>query len=92
MNFFKNEGNQTKSIPRKSSFYLNLYDNNIKSSDFIDKNEFKNNFSMYKEIYICQGIAFKYNKYTESVFPIGDDKNEDDDFSLLKINKIGFNK
>ena len=23
--------------------------------------------------------AFKYNKYTESVFPIGDDKNEDKD-------------
>ena len=96
-NYLNNEGNETKSqnlaIPRKSSFYLNLYDNTIKSSDFIDKSEFMNNFSMYKEIYMCRGTAFKYNKYTESVIPIEDDQNEDkDDFSLLKINKIGFNK
>ena len=95
-NYLKNEGSKTKSqnldISRKSSFYLNLYDNNIQSTNFIDKDEFIHNFSMYKEIYICKGKAFKYNKYTENVIPIEDINNEDEEeYSLLKINKIGFN-
>ena len=91
-NYQNNGGNEAKlqdlNKSRKGSFYLNLYENNIKSSDFIDKNDFMQNFNMYKEIYICQGTAFKYNKYTENIIPIDDDEDE---FTFLKINKIGFN-
>ena len=57
---------------------------------FINKKDFVKRFDMYKEIYICKGNAFKYNKYTEKVIPIEDD-NFKNNLSFLKINKIGYN-
>lgn len=55
---------------------------------YINKKDFMKKFDMYKEIYICKGNVFKYDKYTEEVIPIEDDI---DNFSFLKINKIGYN-
>ena len=66
----------------------NVYDNQY--NNFINKNEFMKNFSIYKEIYICQGKAFIYNKYTGNVVPIEETKNPNE-LDFLKINKIGYN-
>ena len=73
-----------------NSFYLDLivYDNQY--NNFINKNEFMKNFAIYKEIYICQGKAFIYNKYTGNVVPIEEPKSPNE-FDFLKINKIGYN-
>ena len=59
-----------------------------KETNSINKNEFIKYFPMYKEIYICRGYAFRYDKYREEVISIED---TNDSFSLLKVNKIEFN-
>ena len=54
---------------------------------FINKNEFMQNFPIYKEIYMCKGIAFKYDKYIEDAIPIDNSNN----ISFLKVSKVGYN-
>ena len=54
---------------------------------FINKNEFMQNFPIYKEIYMCKGIAFKYDKYIEDAIPIDNSNN----VSFLKVSKVGYN-
>ena len=54
---------------------------------FINKNEFIQNFPIYKEIYMCKGIAFKYDKYIEDAIPIDNSNN----ISFLKVSKVGYN-
>ena len=76
--------------PINKSFCLDLNVYNSQYNNFINKNEFMKNFSIYKEIYICQGKAFIYNKYTGNVVPIEETKNPNE-LELLKINKIGYN-
>ena len=47
--------------------YLSKEDNKSHINNkcqYINKKEFLKRFDMYKEIYICKGNAFKYNKYT----------------------------
>ena len=73
--------------------YLSREDNKSHINNkcqYINKKEFLKRFDMYKEIYICKGYAFKYDKYTEKVIPIEDD-NSKNNLSFLKINKIGYN-
>lgn len=97
-NLFKNDITQQQQIgdidmysPVKNNCYLlnSNYDKLL--NNFINKNEFMKNFPIYKEIYICKGKAFRYNKYTENVVPIEDDINDENEFDFLKINKIGYN-
>ena len=57
---------------------------------YINKKDFMKRFDMYKEIYMCKGNAFKYDKFTEKVIPIEKD-NCKNNLSFLKINKIGYN-
>ena len=76
--------------PINKSFCLDLNVYNSQYNNFINKNEFMKNFAIYKEIYICQGKAFIYNKYTGNVVPIEETKNPNE-LELLKINKIGYN-
>lgn len=73
------------SLNNRFSLILNTKDS--QNNDFLDKNEFMRNFHIYKEIYICKGIAFKYDKYTENVIPI-EEKQNGSEFFLLKVNKI----
>ena len=73
--------------------YLNKEDLNFNMNNkcqYINKKDFVKRFDMYKEIYICKGNAFKYDKYSEEVIPIEDDGTENN-LSFLKINKIGYN-
>lgn len=89
-NYFKKEEIKSKSKSIFSFSSNNNINNNHTKNIFINKNEFMKNFPMYKEVYICKGNAFKYDKYIENVIPIENYTNSND-ISFLKINKIGYN-
>ena len=73
-----------------SKIYNNRYNYINYNNRYINKNEFMNNFDIYKDIYTCKGESFIYDKYIEEVIPI-EDKNYQNNISFLKINKIGYN-
>ena len=88
-NYFQNE-----KVKSKSQTLYNAINNplslNLNINNFINKNEFMKNFLMYKEVYICRGYAFNYDKYTEEVIPVDNNQSENN-LSFLKVNKIGYN-
>ena len=83
-NYFKKEGLNSKFHEVNNPLNKNFSFNRI---IFINKNEFMQNFPIYKEIYMYKGIAFKYNKYIEDAIPINNSNN----ISFLKVNKVGYN-
>lgn len=86
-NYFQKEEKTFKIIEENNSIN-NDFEFKNNDNNYINKNEFIRNFPIYKEIYICPGNAFKYDKYREEVFSLEDNE---DSYSFLKINKIGFN-